>query len=241
MKKIIIVDNDTLSRECILAYITQIESDSSVYEYRRFPDANGLSGRHATVDVIIIKLLEIADKNFKALKRLKNRCCKAKIIIFTQLKNIPRIKQKLSTRSTCVIAVDLPRSRILSSIQSFLSGHSTPRTSAVVDNMSQDHESEYPTSNNSNTSISSYRSRLTHRQKQVIDYIVKGYSNKQIAYELGVSEGTIKLHVSSILRILKVSNRTQAAHKYCNAENENVNGTFTPSQSRFFVSCDLAY
>ena len=238
MKKIIVVDNDTLSRECILAYITQIESDSAVYEYRRFPDTNGLNGRHATADVIIIKLLEIADKNFNALKKLKNRCCKAKIIIFTHLKNIPRVRHQLSTRSTCVIAVDLPRNRILSCIQSFLSGHSTARDSANVNRMSADQEVSHghTDSIHSNESITSYRSRLTHRQKQVIDYIVKGYSNKQIAYELGVSEGTIKLHVSSILRTLKVTNRTQAAHKYCKAENNRINGEFVHNYDHVSLS-----
>ena len=55
--------------------------------------------------------------------------------------------------------------------------------------------------------------KLTIRQKQVLDYIRKGYANKLIAYELGVSEGTVKLHVSSILKSLKVSNRTEAALK----------------------------
>ena len=52
---------------------------------------------------------------------------------------------------------------------------------------------------------------LTTRQREVLNCISKGYANKLIAYELGVSEGTVKLHVSSILRALKVKNRTEAA------------------------------
>ena len=56
--------------------------------------------------------------------------------------------------------------------------------------------------------------KLTGRQQEVMQCIIQGFSNKRIAYEMGVSEGTIKLHVSSILRALKVTNRTEAAIKY---------------------------
>ena len=52
---------------------------------------------------------------------------------------------------------------------------------------------------------------LTQRQIQVLNYIKKGYANKVIAHELSLSEGTVKLHVSTILRKLHVSNRTEAA------------------------------
>ena len=52
--------------------------------------------------------------------------------------------------------------------------------------------------------------KLTNRQSQVLDLIAQGKSNKQIAYEMGVSEATVKLHINALLRSLKVTNRTQA-------------------------------
>ena len=51
---------------------------------------------------------------------------------------------------------------------------------------------------------------LTNRQSQVLDLIAQGKSNKQIAYDMGVSESTVKLHINALLRSLHVSNRTQA-------------------------------
>jgi DNA-binding NarL/FixJ family response regulator len=51
---------------------------------------------------------------------------------------------------------------------------------------------------------------LTSRQSQVLDLIAQGKSNKQIAYDMGVSESTVKLHINALLRSLHVSNRTQA-------------------------------
>lgn len=51
---------------------------------------------------------------------------------------------------------------------------------------------------------------LTPRQMDVLRLIAKGQSNKIIAGELGLTEGTVKLHVTSILKSLKVYNRTGA-------------------------------
>ena len=52
---------------------------------------------------------------------------------------------------------------------------------------------------------------LTTRQHEVLERLEEGKSNKQIARELELSEHTVKIHVTRILRALGVSNRTQAA------------------------------
>ena len=51
---------------------------------------------------------------------------------------------------------------------------------------------------------------LSPRQIDVLKLIAEGKSNKQIAYELGLTEGTVKLHVTAILKLLNVYNRTGA-------------------------------
>lgn len=52
---------------------------------------------------------------------------------------------------------------------------------------------------------------LTARQGEVLDFIVEGRSNKEIARLLHVSDKTVKAHVTGIFKALGVSNRTQAA------------------------------
>lgn len=52
---------------------------------------------------------------------------------------------------------------------------------------------------------------LTEREKEVLQLISKGYSNKEIAKELFLSEKTVKNHVSNLFRKINVTDRTKAA------------------------------
>lgn len=52
---------------------------------------------------------------------------------------------------------------------------------------------------------------LSSREMEILQLIARGYSNKEIAHELGISRQTVKNHMTSILRKLSVNDRTQAA------------------------------
>lgn len=54
-------------------------------------------------------------------------------------------------------------------------------------------------------------SELTPREREIIAHLAEGQSNKAIARDLGISDGTVKLHVKAILRKLNVRSRVEAA------------------------------
>jgi two-component system, NarL family, response regulator DegU len=60
------------------------------------------------------------------------------------------------------------------------------------------------------TEAEAFLSPLTPREMEILKYIGQGFLNKQIAAELGISEQTIKNHVTSILRKLNANARTEA-------------------------------
>ncbi|MFC7048968.1 response regulator transcription factor [Emcibacter nanhaiensis] len=53
---------------------------------------------------------------------------------------------------------------------------------------------------------------ITRRQLEVLKCIAKGKTNKMIAREMGISAGTVKVHVASILKLFNANNRTQAVN-----------------------------
>ena len=53
--------------------------------------------------------------------------------------------------------------------------------------------------------------RLSEREAQILDGLVKGHANKVIARTCDITEATVKVHMKSILRKIRVANRTQAA------------------------------
>jgi len=83
---------------------------------------------------------------------------------------------------------------------------------------------------------------LSKRERQILDGLVQGQSNKTIARALDVAEGTVKVHLKSLLRKIKARNRTQAAiwglshggtHAQGNAEPEK-----KPQQARTRITND---
>jgi DNA-binding NarL/FixJ family response regulator len=52
---------------------------------------------------------------------------------------------------------------------------------------------------------------LTPTQRKVLDGVYSGQLNKQIAFDLGIAEATVKAHMTALMRKLKVRNRTQLA------------------------------
>ncbi len=70
--------------------------------------------------------------------------------------------------------------------------------------------SDLPGNNVSEVELAERMSQLTPQQFKVLMMMSKGLLNKQIAYELSVSEATVKAHVTAIMNKLGVNNRTQA-------------------------------
>lgn len=66
----------------------------------------------------------------------------------------------------------------------------------------------------STTSLVRVADKLTARQQDIFNLVKTGKSNKVIAMELGIAEGTVKLHMSTILNKLEVSNRSEAIARY---------------------------
>ncbi|MCD9821175.1 response regulator transcription factor [Bradyrhizobium japonicum] len=61
---------------------------------------------------------------------------------------------------------------------------------------------------------------LTQRQTQVVALVIKGYSNKEIARVLHISDGTVKLHLHAVYERLNVTSRGKLTHAMIGAEGD---------------------
>jgi DNA-binding CsgD family transcriptional regulator len=59
--------------------------------------------------------------------------------------------------------------------------------------------------------ISTDQSNLTDRERQILRCLLNGYSNKLIARQLDITEGTVKVHLKTLMKKIAAVNRTQAA------------------------------
>ncbi|HET9200229.1 MAG TPA: response regulator transcription factor [Dehalococcoidia bacterium] len=66
-------------------------------------------------------------------------------------------------------------------------------------------------SNASNGAFIDAQKHLTEREKQILRCLLNAYSNKHIARTLNISEGTVKVHLKSLMKKIAAGNRTQAA------------------------------
>ncbi|QDA56265.1 LuxR C-terminal-related transcriptional regulator [Thermomonas aquatica] len=71
-------------------------------------------------------------------------------------------------------------------------------------------EAPPPPAGDSNRSVDGLRTLLTERQIDVMRLLSQGKPNKLIARDLGISEGTVKIHLAAIFRALNVRNRVEA-------------------------------
>jgi two-component system NarL family response regulator len=89
----------------------------------------------------------------------------------------------------------------LRSVQKGESALSRSMTLRLMEELSHTKKPEYP-----------QETTLTHRELDVLGALAAGFSNKEIAHQLVISENTVKYHVHSILEKLKLSDRKEAAH-----------------------------
>ncbi|MFT4690242.1 MAG: DNA-binding NarL/FixJ family response regulator [Limisphaerales bacterium] len=129
----------------------------------------------------------------EAIREIRKKHKDAKIIMLSVYEGEEDVFRAMEAGASAYILKSADRPEVLDAIRTVLSGHKyLPPILAgrLADRMT--------------------RSDLTARERGVLDLIVGGNSNKEIAAKLGLAEITVKQHVSSVLDKLNVQDRTQA-------------------------------
>jgi len=130
------------------------------------------------------------------------------LVMLTASEEEGPIRQLLAAGVLGYITKSTPRDGILAALQQVMAGGIyTPPGMLEAE---QEKEENLPAHSAGYLAITRRHPSLSQRHLEVLRHLVKGLSNRQIGEALDVTEGTVKLHVTAILRILKVANRTEA-------------------------------
>ncbi|MDR2872890.1 MAG: response regulator transcription factor [Xanthomonadaceae bacterium] len=200
MTTILIADDHPLFREALRGSVQRILPDVRLFEADRVDALYALIEAHPDADLLLMDLNMPGAQGFNALVHLRAQYPQLPVIVVSAREEAVVMRRALDHGALGFIPKSADSDTIGAAIKSVLDGErwAPPEARAAT-----------PTSHDEREIAQRLR-ELTPQQFRVLQMLGVGRLNKQIAYDLGVSEATIKAHVTAILRKLGVSNRTQA-------------------------------
>ena len=202
--KALVIDDHPLFRRGMLHILQRIEGDWDTVEAGDCESAQKLINDGQEIDLILLDLNLPGMNGSDGLGRFRKLRPDIPIVILSASDDPKIIRRTLDMGAMGFITKSSSDDVMVNALQLVLAGgiyipnEALQIGSAAVNN---------PYSKKSFSSLG-----LTGRQVQVLEYLVRGLSNKEIARDMRLTENTIRGHVSAILKVLDVSNRTEAAY-----------------------------
>jgi DNA-binding NarL/FixJ family response regulator len=197
---LVIADDHPLFRGALRQAVSAVVASAAIDEVGSFEELTELLEQDAEIDLILLDLSMPGISGFSGLIYLRAQYPAIPVVIVSASDDVGTIRRSLDFGASGFIpkrfGVDTLRDAILKVMDGDvwippdvdLSSAADPEMTRLRDRLVT----------------------LTPQQVRVLMMLSEGLLNKQIAYELGVSEATIKAHVSAILQKLGVESRTQA-------------------------------
>lgn len=201
MPKFLIADDHPLFREALKGAL------SPLYEAVEFTESDGLEStiesieRSGHLDIILLDLSMPGCENFYGVIRVCGDYPHIPVIVISASDHPKIISQALAYGAKGYVSKSAAISSIAEAIDTVLNGGTwvPEELKNQIDNISDEQQE-----------IAAMVSELTPKQFLVLNYLQEGKLNKQIAYDMSVTEATVKAHTSAIFKKLKVNTRTQA-------------------------------
>lgn len=217
--KILIGDDHVLFREGLRRLLEQLRDNATFAEASNFDELLDMAAsKDEAYDLVLTDLRMPGWPGFSGIGMLRERQPNAKVVVVSASEAQADVREALENGAAGYIPKSSSAKVLLGALQLVLAGGIYLPEQAIrggdrVDQMHGGHggNGSGDTMDESTALGSGNGDQLTPRQRDVLARLRDGKSNKQIAHELGLTEGTVKVHVTAILRHLGVRNRTQAA------------------------------
>jgi len=199
-QKVIIADDHPLFRAALKQAVMQAVPGVEIVEADSLSAVQGAAEQHVDADLILLDIHMPGAHGFSGLVFLRGQHPGVPVIVVSGSEEPHVMKRAMDYGASGFIPKSSPLEVISEAITQVLEGEEwlPQEISSVADLPEEDYK------------FASALASLTPQQFRVLTMLTEGLLNKQIAYELSVSEATIKAHVTAILRKLGVHSRTQA-------------------------------
>lgn len=196
---IVIADDHPLFRGALYQAVHLAIDDARLLEADSIDSLTQLLGEHPEVDLLLLDLKMPGANGFEGLAYLRGHYPDLPVVVVSASEDAAIIKQVLRLGALGFIPKSVPMKELVSALNTVIGGDNW-----VPEGISLQPESA------EGSDLASRLASLTPQQYKVLIMLRDGSLNKQIAWELSVSEATIKAHITAIFRKLGVKNRTQA-------------------------------
>ncbi len=198
--RILLVDDHALFRSGMLHLLSEMDAAVEMVEAGSWDEAKAaLQGQ--TYDLIITDLVMPGMKGDEAVSALRENAAETPIVVVSMIERNAEVRSAIAAGANGFIPKATSPDILLEALRIVMRGGTYLPPSLL--NVDQDLPSE-------NDRQNGVVRQLSRRQGQVLNELAQGKSNKEIAYSLGLSEATVKVHIAAIMRALKAQNRTQA-------------------------------
>jgi two-component system nitrate/nitrite response regulator NarL len=173
--------------------------------------SNGLEGIEATAafkpDVVMVDLRMPDIDGVQTLKMLREKDTELPILILTTSDEATDLKECLRHEASGYLLKDMDPDDLVVALRKVIAGETVvaPELAGTLAAIIQNRGNVL--AEDEKTTFSS----LSPREMEILSHLTEGQSNKVIARHLGISDGTVKLHVKSILKKLGLHSRVEAA------------------------------
>jgi len=202
--KILIVDDHAVLREGLAALLSAIDPKPTIIQASTAREGFALVDEHPDLDVLLLDLIMPEINGVEALLEFGRKRLTLPIIVLSSSEDPADVRRALASGALGYVPKSAGQSVLFSAIQLVLNGDVYVPPLMLRDAFVSP---QVPRSQ-SGTHADNI---LTARQIEILAFLSEGQPNKSIATKLGVSEKTVKAHITAIFKSLKVVNRTQAA------------------------------
>jgi DNA-binding NarL/FixJ family response regulator len=197
MIRVLIADDHAVLRDGLALVLANVSDVSVVALAADGHEAVALTAAHDP-DVVLMDLEMPEVDGIEATRRIRAASSHTRVLILTSFSDRERILEALDAGAIGYLLKDAEPEQVIAGIRSAACGES-PLTPSVARTVLEERAGPSPAD------------ELTKREREVLCLIASGLSNKRLATRLGISEKTVKAHLTSVFRRIGVADRTQAA------------------------------